>query len=100
MTPTEAARIHKRIDDLTDRIAALHGDVREIKGACGPCRLDVDRLTGTVFGTNGEGLASRVWRINWLGSGVPATVAALLASMIVAGVCYALGINPPPPATP
>jgi len=84
MTQDEARRIHDRIDALSERLGGYHGDVKAIFAACEPCKRQVDRLTATVYGGNGEGegLTSKVSRNSWLANGIAALVGGSVVAIV------------------
>jgi hypothetical protein len=64
MTAADSAAIYDQLVRINDRVAAVHAEVCEIRGACLPCQKRVDKLEAIVRGNGpGSGLEGDVTRL-------------------------------------
>ncbi len=54
MTAIDIAAVYDQLVQISDKVATVHAEVCEIRGACLPCQKRVDRLEITIEG-NGAG---------------------------------------------
>jgi chromosome segregation ATPase len=60
MTDDGEQRIHRRLDELSERIASIDRSTAEIAAACKPCKARVEVLDKQVNGNGNAGLRAEV----------------------------------------
>jgi hypothetical protein len=53
-------RIHERLDDLFAQSGDVKAAIKRIEEQLGPCKADVEKLKGTVYGNGQTGLIARM----------------------------------------
>ena len=57
MTDEGERRLHKRMDEVNDKLASIDKHVAEVAATCVPCKAQVKRLDQVIHGNGREGLA-------------------------------------------